>query len=62
MIKLLQFLWDGCWHNWERGNGVPRDYYDTSYGEKHFVYRAVPKTCSKCGKVGIWKDKGGTHL
>ena len=67
MIKLLEFLFTGCWHKWEtikeqqmglrgkvfRGNRE----YDT-----HHVYTEYTLRCKNCGEikyvdVGKYEDK-----
>ena len=44
MIKLLQFLWSGCWHKWETKKQVNlrTDYGST--GTRNLC------RCEKCGK------------
>jgi hypothetical protein len=59
MIRILSFLIDGCWHAWERAPGRAIDHYDMSFGDQSFMYRAVPCRCTKCGKLGVQKDKSG---
>ena len=50
MLRLLQFLFTGCWHTWEildRGNMVSRA-GDLPFG-KWWECR-----CTKCGKPKYW--------
>lgn len=58
MMKLLQFLIHGCWHNWRR-TGHTVDHYDTSFGGQSFMYRGHTTICEKCGRVGHFKDFNG---
>lgn len=53
MLRLLTFLWDGCWHKWREDHRVPFDFYrdgrktpDT--GERVFT------VCERCGAQRKW--------
>ncbi len=43
MKKLIEFLWNGCWHKWETTETVKVTYDGT------FIGRAVMCKCTKCG-------------
>lgn len=59
MIRILQFLLDGCWHNWGEPFGRMTDHYDLSFGAKSFMYTTQNCRCKKCGKFGTVKFRGG---
>jgi len=56
VIKLLQFIIHGCWHDWRRTGHVV-DHYDISFGPKNFMYRSHTTICEKCGRIGGFKDR-----
>ncbi len=44
VIRLVKFLWSGCWHVWEDA-GTPRACTD-NFGS---LWYEQPMRCSKCG-------------
>lgn len=46
MIRLLEFLWHGCWHNWQFKNTRKVIYTDCEVSYPEAVYQ-----CSKCGRI-----------
>jgi len=47
MKKLIEFLWDGCWHVWDR----PKIFEVLGQQSKEIVAYKYIRTCTKCGKV-----------
>lgn len=45
MIKILQFLWHGCWHNWELSSTGAKS-IDGRPNGLYYIYK-----CSKCDRV-----------
>jgi hypothetical protein len=45
MLKLLEFLWHGCWHDWQQTGRGNIAHEGTVVGT-YYVYR-----CAKCGRV-----------
>lgn len=56
MIRLLQLIWHGCWHEWKPTCHII-DHYDISFGPRSFMYRAHTTRCEKCGRISAWKDR-----
>lgn len=56
MIRVLQFLWHGCWHDW-KPTGHTVDHFDISFGPRSFLYRTHTIRCAKCGRISGWKDR-----
>jgi hypothetical protein len=56
MLKLFQFLWSGCWHQWGSSVSIGKvDIYDyrTDFKEKngfYTTYERFQQHCSKCNK------------
>lgn len=53
MLKLLAFLWTGCWHKWEFTGGITK-VYDVYYGgplPEFPSYREYRYRCEKCGII-----------
>lgn len=46
MIKLLQFLWHGCWHNWVHDSTGKKETYDGRPNGQYYIYK-----CSKCSRI-----------
>lgn len=60
MLRVLQFILHGCWHDWHPVNARPTDHFDMSFGGRNFMYRTLPTRCAKCGRIGHIKDHGGS--
>ncbi|MBW4982529.1 hypothetical protein KZZ07_08250 [Mameliella sp. CS4] len=50
MLKLLSFLWSGCFHKWK---ATSQAIYDSGSGERGPIVYAV---CEKCGKRTHFKN------
>lgn len=50
MLKLLSFLWSGCWHKWRHIGNI--DVYGDGFGNmtKYPVYTKGRYVCDKCGR------------
>ena len=49
MIRLLQFLWSGCWHRWKAIRSIKtRHSYDGHYSHTTDDYVLQ---CERCGNV-----------
>ena len=48
MLKLLAFLWSGCWHKWKKIASGP---LETDYGSRGQRYITE---CEKCGAIRKW--------
>lgn len=44
MIKIIQFLWSGCWHDWQFLS------VNRLAGDGGAVGQRVTSKCTKCGK------------
>lgn len=51
MIKLLEFLWTGCWHKWVDIRSVLAD------NESGGIWTRYYTRCSKCGAHKVWDVK-----
>ena len=49
MIRLLQFLWSGCWHEWEVIQTVKLNWSDDFGGEGTCTRYNLQ--CKKCGNI-----------
>lgn len=47
MLKLLAFLWSGCWHKWEFTGGTTAVYEEGSRP----AYLKYRYRCEKCGRI-----------
>jgi len=45
MIKIWQFLWHGCWHDWKLFGKGPMTYNGKPAGQ-YYVFQ-----CSKCNRI-----------
>jgi len=45
MIRLLEFLWHGCWHTWQLNNIRQVEYTDAPIRYAEAIYK-----CSKCNR------------
>jgi len=50
MIKLLEFLWHGCWHDWKFETTRKVEYVDVPVSYAEAVY-----TCNKCHRFKALK-------
>jgi len=50
MIKLLEFLWHGCWHDWKH-----EDNSKIVDDERHQIGIAFWYRCEKCGRFKVSK-------
>lgn len=55
MLKLLAFLWSGCWHNWA-ATGETHDYFDDARGTDLPVYRKRLYRCERCGIMKAFRE------
>lgn len=49
MIRLLQFLWSGCWHEWEVIKEARLEWTD-DFGSEGTCTRYILQ-CKKCGNI-----------
>ncbi len=49
MMKLLAFLWTGCWHRWI-ATGGRTDMYETSASSRP-IYSKYRYRCEKCHRI-----------
>ncbi len=49
MLKLLNFLWTGCWHEWAEHRRGPYTRKDDFGGYREGAY--VIYSCAKCGRL-----------
>jgi hypothetical protein len=54
MLKLLAFLWSGCWHKWEYTGGQTKVY--EGYGGRSPEYPAYTKYRYRCEKCGLIRE------
>ena len=54
MIKLLQFLWSGCFHHWEVIAVAELKY---SYFFSSGICDKYTLRCTKCGAMKVFKNK-----
>lgn len=60
MIKFLQLIWHGCWHQWEP-TGEHADHFDISFGHKSFMYRATRRAAPSVGDTECSKTTLAAH-
>lgn len=51
MLKLLSFLWTGCWHDWKATYPVTITEWDSARHKTVIVARGQYYECTKCGRV-----------
>jgi hypothetical protein len=51
MVRLIEFLFHGCWHNWETYRAV--HFYDHGFGgvPERRIGAAEDQRCSKCNRI-----------
>lgn len=54
MIKILQFLWHGCWHNWELSSTGAKS-IDGRPNGLYYIFK-----CSNCARIEE-RNKGWQH-
>lgn len=53
MIKILQFLLHGCWHEWEPTGDVTKVVWETPDQFLHYEHHV---RCAKCGRHSHFKS------
>lgn len=52
MIKILAFLWSGCWHDWQPTGKTIRVWDDE--GDVNPIAYRIEYQCQKCNRIRAW--------
>jgi hypothetical protein len=54
VLKLLEFLWSGCWHKWEDLKTVEVIQRESAYPYASTTWTRYYTRCTRCGAHKKW--------